>query len=364
MLMKHSSPYRSQHTPFYILELSGNSRQRGFQHGHTLKEPIQRAMDFYRGFFAKYMGLTFQELRRRAARFIEPTARMSALLMSEYEGIADGSGQTLEDIFALSGRYEITYETTRLGECSNAFVGPHQSLSGHALLGQNWDWRPEVLDFRAVLIARCDDVPDYLMVTECGQPGKYGFNEFGLGVIETGLCCTKQTSIGENLFVAVTREMLAHSTFGDARNVIYQHPPEATISFILADSQGHAINYETVPDGILERELQPTDIYWHTNHCLQGNEPCTFEDSFIRGRRWIELTASPGLVSRQTVGAWLSDSYNGYNAICKAPNPALAETTTWLQTLCSIIMDLNERTMWVTDGLSSEMPFQSISLIR
>ncbi|HEV8132705.1 MAG TPA: C45 family peptidase [Acidobacteriota bacterium] len=350
----------SSHRPFYIVELSGNSRQRGVQHGRLLKTPIERAVEFYRGFFAEHIGLNPEQMRRRAARFIEPTARVSQQLMSEYEGIAEGSGQALEDIFALSGRYEITYEMVQLGECSNVFVGPQLSQERHTLLGQNWEWRPEVLNFRAILKARCDDLPDHIMVTECGQPGKYGFNEYGLGVVETGLCCASAASVGENLFVAVIRGMLAHSNFAAARQVIHQHPPESTMSFLMADDEGNAVNFEAVPNAILEQELKQKQIYWHTNHCLLIDEPCAFEDSVIRGQRWAELISSPSPITRQTVGAWLADTDGGYSSICKAPNPALAKSATWLQTLCSIVMDLNLRTMWVSDGLSSEHAYKRI----
>lgn len=354
------SARKPPHTPFHVVELRGDSRERGVQHGRLLRAPIERALEFYRGFFARHAALTPARMRRRAARFIEPTARTSPLLMREFEGIAEGSKQSLEDILALSGRYEITYEAVRLGECSNVFVGPGASLDRHVLLGQNWEWRPEVLDFRAILVARCEDLPDHISVTECGQPGKYGFNEHGLGVIETGLCCGEKSSTGDNLFVAVIRGMLEKSTFAEACQVVRHHPPEATISFLLAEDQGNAVNFEATPRGIFERRLEAGELYWHTNHCRVAEEPCSFEDSLIRGTRWAELTAARPPVSRETVAAWLADTHNDYNAICKPPNPAWIESATWLQTLCSIVMDLNVRTMWVSDGLSSQQPYRRI----
>jgi isopenicillin-N N-acyltransferase-like protein len=355
---------RRPHNPLYVVELSGDSRRRGVQHGERLKAPIGRAVDFYRGFFSRYLGLDAAEVRRRAARFIGPTARCSPRLMSEYEGIAEGSGQALEDIFALSGRYEITYETVNLGECSNAYVGPRRSQDGHTLLGQNWDWRPEVLDFRAVLVAHCDDGPDHVVVTECGQPGKYGLNEHGLGVTATGLCCTGKTSVGDNLFVVVIREMLGQQDFDAACRVMRRHPPEATASFFLADDRGHAVNFEAAPAGLIERDLRPDEVTWHTNHCLLTDEPCTFTDSLVRGERWAELTEAPGPITWQTVGGWLADTRNGSNSICKTPEETLADTATWLQTMCSIVMDLDRRRLWVSDGLASEQPYREIEWQR
>ncbi|MBI3979378.1 MAG: hypothetical protein HY331_14440 [Chloroflexi bacterium] len=346
------------YAPLYCAELCGNSRQRGIQHGRLLTAPIERAVEFYRWLLGKHLGLSPMDMRRRAARYVEPTARVSAMLMAEYEGIAEGSGQTIEDIFALSARYEITFEAVRLGECSNVFVGPRRSQEGHTLLGQNWDWRPEVLDFRAVLIARCDDQPDHVVVTECGQPGKYGFNSAGLGVAGAGLSCSGQTSIGENLAVAVIRSMLEKTSFAEARTVIHRHPLHATVTLLLADAAGNAVDFEAAPHGIAEQELRPDEVYWHTNHCRQIGEPCTFENSLVRGRRWAELTESAGPISAETLRGWLADTANAADSICKAPDPAQAGAATWLQTLCSIVMDLNTRTMWVSDGLSSIQPYR------
>ncbi len=348
----------SKATPrIFTAELKGNSRERGFQHGRILKAPICHAVNFYREFFAEHVGIDSQEMRRRASRFIESTARISGLLMSEYEGLAEGSGQTLEDIFALSARYEITYETVKLGECSNVFVGPKRSADGRALLGMNWEWRPEVLDFRAVLISRCDDLPDHIVVTECGQPGKYGVNEHGVASIESGLGCSQATSDGDALFVVVLRHVLAQSDLTSAARVIREHLSEATISFFLADGSGCGINYEISPTGVAERQLGLDEVYWHTNHCLLTEEPCSFEDSFVRAERWRELTGAADGVTWQTVGRWLADTENGPNAICKAPNPALSHTTTWLQTLCSIVIDPYQRALWVSNGLSSQNPY-------
>src|SRR5207247_751294 len=102
----------------------------GLQHGEQVRAPIRRAVEFYQGFFKQYLDLDGAEVRRRARRFLEPTARTSPQLLREFEGIAAGSSQALDDVLALSGRYEVIYETVKLGECSNVFVGPRRSAGG------------------------------------------------------------------------------------------------------------------------------------------------------------------------------------------------------------------------------------------
>ena len=105
------------HAPLHVIEVHGDSRQRGLQHGEQLRQPIARAVDFYEGFYRRYLDVEPDEMRRRAAAYIDATAQMSPQLALEFEGIADGSGQSLPTIYALAARYEITFEEVQLGEC-------------------------------------------------------------------------------------------------------------------------------------------------------------------------------------------------------------------------------------------------------
>jgi len=345
-----------------IIELRGNARARGLQHGQLLKGAIQTAVDFYGDFFARYLKLDRPEMRRRAARFIEPTARLDAQLMSEYEGIAEGSCQTLEDIFALSARYEITFEDVALGDCSNLFVSAAGARDKHILLGQSWDWRPEVMDFRAVITSRCDDEPDHIMVTECGQPGKYGFSDRGIGVVSAGLRCEEKVGTGEQLFVVLGRQVLKQTSCQAAVAAVEASPPMAKVNMIVADINGSAADIEFTPGGIFRRDLAALNAYWHTNHCLIADEPVEFANSQVRAERWTELMSTAGPISADMLQSWLADRADGDHSICQLPNPTEAEAATYLQTLCSIVMDLNAATMWVSDGPSCNSPYNSFRL--
>ena len=346
----------------YRIELDGSSRERGRQHGRLLAEPIAAAVDFYYHLFRHHLDIDTSEVRRRAGRYIDPLAAACPAVLEEMEGIAEGARQHLHDVVMLTARYEITFEHLKLGECSNIFIGPRRSESGHTLLGMNWEWRPEVMAFRAVITARCNDQPDHLVVTECGQPGKYGLNEHGIVAIETGLACSATLATGQVPFAALIRQALAADSLEGARDAIRDNPPEATINFFVADHTGHGWCLEATPQGVFERALGPEDVYWHTNHCRLVDEACGFEDSLLRGERWQQLVRFPGPIARELLGRWLADTENGDNAICKTPDPALAGKATWLQTLCSIVLDADAREIWVSDGPSFEQPYERFGL--
>jgi hypothetical protein len=131
---------------------------------------------------------------------------------------------------------------------------------------------------------------------------------------------------------------------------------------IVADAQGAAADFEATGPRLSRQYLDPGEVYWHTNHCRQSDEPCGFESSLVRGRRWAELVGAPGPVSPERLQGWLADRADGANSICQVADPALAGAATWLQTLASVVLDLGERTMRLSDGPSCLNPFQTFRL--
>ena len=281
-----------------VVELRGSSAARGRQHGRALRRQIEQAVEFYAGLFGR-LGLTGAEVRRRAARFVEPTHRLNPLLASEFEGIAEGARCHLHDVYALSARYEIAFTEVALGECSNVFVGSERSTTGATLLGQNWDWRPEVAAFRVILRSLSDDGPDHLVISECGQPGKFGLNSAGLGVVAAGLDCTARHATGEHLYVGLKRTVLQCESIEEAGALLTRNPPVATVNVIAAGPAGAGCEVEYTPAGPVARDLAPAELYWHTNHCREADEPSAFANSLSRGRRWSELTGDNGTPCRR-----------------------------------------------------------------
>lgn len=341
-------------TPIHVLEVRGDSRARGIQHGQALAVPIRRAVEFYDAFFARHSGLTEDQIRERSRSFFEAAVACNPLLGQEFEGIAEGSRQPLESVIALSARYEIVYGHLRLGECSNVYLGPERTASGCVLLGQNWDWRPEVVAFRAFITARCTDVPDHLTITECGQPGKYGLNEYGIGVAAASLQGRAPIHGGDQLYVTLQRTMLAATTLEDALAVLDRFAPRATVNFLVASADGRGADVECHSSGQTRHALGPADAYWHTNHCRHGDDPTTFADSLARGRRWDQHLTPTTQVTETDVIAWLRDgSAGGDGVFFRRPTENAAATS--LMTLASVTMDLGARSMSIADGASGAL---------
>ena len=342
-----------------VVDLRGSSAERGRQHGRALRRQIEHAVGFYAGLFGR-LGLSAAEVRRRAARFVEPTHRLNPLLAAEFEGIAEGARCHLHDVYALSARYEIAFTEVALGECSNVFVGAERSTTGATLLGQNWDWRPEVAAFRVILRSLCDDGPDHVMISECGQPGKFGLNSAGLGLVAAGLDCTARHATGDQLYVGLKRTALQCASIEEAGAILAANPPLATVNVIAAEDAGAGCEIEYTPAGPVRRDLAPAELYWHTNHCRETGEPSGFENSLRRGRRWSELTGDADAVSPRTLESWLADR-EGDDRICQTPRPGDTRITS-LETLSSLVLDLRARTLWATAGPSHLAPYRPYRL--
>jgi len=68
------------------------------------------------------------------------------------------------------------------------------------------------------------------------------------------------------------------------------------------------------------------------------------------------------IVSLGTLKDWLADSSNGVDAICRLPDfQRNSSGPTWLQPLSSIVMDLSQLKMWVSDGPSCQNPYLEIN---
>lgn len=357
--MTKPTPAASPRADLPVVDLCGSSFERGLQHGRALRGRIEQAIAFYAGLFGR-LGLSGADVRRRAARFAEPTHRLNPLLTAEIEGIAEGARCHLHDVYALSARYEIAFTEVALGECSNVFVGAERSTTGATLLGQNWDWRPEVAPFVVILRSRCDDGPDHVMISECGQPGKFGLNSAGLGLVAAGLDCTARHATGDQLYVGLKRSALQCESIEEAGAVLAGNPPLATVNVIAAGPSGAGCEIEYTPAGPVRRDIEPAELYWHTNHCREAGEPSRFENSLRRGRRWSELTGGAGTVSPRTIESWLADR-EGNDSICQTPRPG-DERITSLETLSSLVLDLRARTLWATAGPSHQAPYRPYRL--
>lgn len=354
-----------------VVYLDGEAIDQGRQHGLSLRDQIAHNLEVYFDRFQTEARLSPAEVRERAAQYL-PLLREYADYFASMEGIAETSGQDLLDVAVLNMRYELLYYQYSIlpvsgpDGCTSFGLQPAATADHHLLLGENWDWIPEVAG--AVVHTHNGDF-ETLSFTEAGVVGgKIGLNSAGLGLAINGLLSTADDWSRQVMpFHVRCYEILMSRDFDSAANVICAQPRACSANFVIAQAPDRIVNVEAAPDAVCE--LQPVrGAVVHTNHFVDPARLCVEEPSserrphsYIRLGRLRELLEARRPTSVADLQASLRDHDNYPDSVCRHihPDDPPEEACT---TVVSAVMDLHERTLWLTDGPPCEHVYERYEL--
>ncbi|MBC8102616.1 MAG: peptidase C45 [Cytophagales bacterium] len=365
-----------------VVFLSGAPREQGLQHGRALKDRIAQNVALYFERFDREVGLPRSEVHAIARQYADAIARQNPAYHAGMEGVAEGSGFPLADIAALNVRYEILYyqfgknaiaaaqaRSEGVADGCTAFAAlPAATASGHLLMGQNWDWIPEVQG--AVLHTTDEDGFETLAYTESGIVGaKIGFNQAGLG-----LCINGMTTVDDDWsrlsrpFHVRCWEMLRCRTLEAAQAVIAGEARACSTNFLIAQTPGNVVDIEAAPDKINLLGCDRAGCLTHANHFVDpgglGIEEAPNERRIFsqrRAARLSELLHARLPLTTEGIQDALRDTQDDPFGICRHRNPAEPPEMHYI-TVTAVVMDLETRTLHLTDGPPDESPFQTVSL--
>jgi len=353
-----------------VVYVEGEPYQQGHQHGAALRDQIGHNLDVYYDRFQREAQLGPDEARARAVRYqplLDGGPYFDAL-----QGMAAGSGHALLDLLVLNVRYELLYY--QYGVCGvggpdgcTAFaVLPSAAANRHLMLGQNWDWIPQVRG--AVLHTVEPDGLETLSFTEAGiVGGKIGLNSVGLGLAINGLLSTADDwSRLETPFHVRCYEILRRRSLREAVRLVVAGKRACSANFLLAQTPDQAVDIEAAPDTV--RELQPeAGTLVHTNHFLDPEQLAITEPiserrphSYWRQTRMRMLLEERATIAVGDLEAALRDHTTYPDSICRHENPE-DPPEEWCITVTSAIMDLDARTLRLTDGPPCEHPYRVVS---
>jgi len=352
-----------------VLHLDGTAYDQGLQHGRALGEQIAANLDVYFDRFLTEGQLPRDEARSRAQQYQDVFAGHP--YWDGMRGVADGSGQDLTDILVLNMRYELLYFQygfcAMVDGCTSFAVLPEASQNRHLLLGQNWDWIPQVKG--AVVHTIETDGLETLSFTEAGiVGGKIGLNSAGLGLAINGLLSTVDDwSRLEPPFHMRCFEILRSRSFNAARGTITSRPRACSTNFLLAQPPDRILDIEAAPDTL--RELPARNGYAvHTNHFLEPERLHIAEPpserrphSYHRQARMQAVLEARLPVAIADLEAALRDHDDHPDGICRHENDADPPEEQYI-TVTSVIMDLDERSLRLTDGPPCEHLYEGYSL--
>jgi len=354
-----------------VVELDGTPWEQGRQHGVALRDQIAHNLEVYYDRFLSEGKLEPSEVRRRATEFI-PLLQSYPDYFDALRGLAETSSQELVDVVMLNMRYELLYYQYSVNPvfgpdgCTSFALLPEASANGHLLLGENWDWIPEVAG--AVLHTHEEGL-ETLSFTEAGIiGGKIGLNSFGLGLAINGLLSTSDDwSRRVKPFSVRCYEILRARDVETALPIVTGLRRACSTNFVVAQPPDRAVDVEAAPDTTCAF-YPDRGALAHTNHFVDPThlgveEPISERrpHSYTRLSRMRELLEARKPLSVGDVQESLRDHDNYPDSVCRHYNPEDPPEEACV-TVVSVVMDLNDSTLWITDGPPCEHVYEPYHL--
>lgn len=351
--------------PFPIVVVEGTARERGYQHGKQAAERVASSVETHRRAISHFSGLDWLEVTKRALEFVPFLEDFAPDMLEELRGIAEGAGLPFADILGLNLRYELTF-TPKMAEGCTAFaVLPGAMVDGHTYLGQDWDNAFRLRESCIVLRASGPGMAPYLTFTEAGVPGMIGLNGAGIGIARNALITADggQTGVSIN---AIHYRVLHAQTMSDALAAVLVPRRSSPLNYLIG-APGDAISLEATPEDV-DFISDTDDIITHANHFtslrlgVRDVGKVALPDSLMRDRRLHRyLEKRHGRIDVATVFEGLKDHFNQPDSICRHADERDPEES-WISTVASVVMDLDTRTMYLSDGNPCESTYRAIQL--
>jgi len=345
--------------PLPLIKVEGTPYECGAKYGAAAKELIAGNAAAYLERFQRVVDLMPAEVRRAGAVFREQTREIHPRIAAMLDGVAEGSGVNIDEIYALNARTELLYGTATATECTSLGVLDSHTTSGHTLLAQNWDWHPAQRPYALLLATRDERGFVVLTLAEAGMLAKAGLNSNGLGLCLNMLGCDRDGRAGGVPYHVLLRSVLEAKNLTFAIRAACQSPRSASVNLMLGyaathGSPGEVIDFELVPGDL--GVLHPVNgVVTHANH-LETHLPVhdTLKDlggsSYFRSARARRLIGRAGdSISEKDLTAVLADHGSFPNAICRHDIDEPVEDDR-SESLYSILLDLDERRMSIAAG--------------
>ena len=363
-----------------VVRTSGAPRRIGIEHGRAAADLVKSNLDLYFRRFAAEWGLSRDVVLERAQAYAEVIRRSDPAYAEMVEGVAEGSGQSSLDVYALNVRYEIMYsEYARMGKlretapspdgCTAVGLLPDRTSEGRLLMAQNWDWIPGVHPI--LLQVRPGDGPEVLAFTEAGIVGpKIGVNDRGIGLLINGLVSNADAwdRLGLPFHVRCWR-ILTSTTFGDARRHALDGRGSCSANFMIGQTVNgvtHLADFETSPRGAVEL-LPRGGALVHANHFLRGEEQGIQEPllserpSTLQRHGRMEHLLGGTVVNTDVLKGFLRDHTGRPNSICRHPDESLPPSEHY-ETVVSVVLDPQERAIHVAHGNPCRSEYRTVTL--
>jgi isopenicillin-N N-acyltransferase-like protein len=346
-----------------VITVKGSPYDCGQQYGRQAEKLIQQNLAFYFDMWQSLWGAKREEIRQQCRSLVDVIGNYDAEIMEELEGIANGANSTLGEIIAINARYEINSSRgitrNRVNDgCTSVAALPPVVKNGHVILGQNWDWLTRFQSLNVILEVERDGKPNVVTQPEAGAMAHRGMNSAGLGACFNGMASNKDKfESSAPPFLIMMRAILNASSFSEALESVLRTGPTLSGNYLIAHRDGETVDLEVSPTGtgVLYAE---ENILTHSNHFMSFTNRGDFIDLLkpmypdtllrhSRARHLLELDKNQ--IDVDSFKRVFGDHFSHPKSICRHTTSQDVGLKGWA-TLASMIMDLTEGAIYVTEG--------------
>lgn len=249
--------------------LTDDEYEEGRRFGQSWAPQLAAARDSYLRLFAQ-SGVQDSMARDVAEGCRIQTEDHAPEIAEEFQGMAEGSGLSLSDVYLLTARTEILARMTPSMECSTAVHVPSDGTAPRTL--QTWDWHETLSNETVVRRFRSRAGAGIVTFSEFGQPAKIGVNDRGLG-LHFNILHHRSDGSQAGVPVHVLARMILNRarSIEDAVGVAQSIPLAASSVLTVVTYDGHAAAaaaIEVSPAGVAVLDTPPGHTLAHTNHFL------------------------------------------------------------------------------------------------
>ena len=265
------------------VSFDGSGYELGLQHGTVLKQEIGQVIEAWKNNVKEQLGrdadIVLEEFFDYA-NFDESIKKWTPDLLEEIRGIAEGSGQELNDILVLNllDEFWVYIDNENNHHCSGMGVPAQNGNPGY--LSQNMDLENYIDGFQVLMrLNRNDDRPEQLILTHPGLIALNGLNETGIGVCVNTIMQLKASSTG--LPVAfVVREIINSRTKEEVLNIVQNVNHASGQNYILG-IKGEVFDYEASANKVVRFDPDNENgTVYHTNHPLVNDDVKSWYEAF------------------------------------------------------------------------------------
>jgi predicted choloylglycine hydrolase len=257
------------------VRLSGRGYELGLQHGKLLKKEIGELV-------VKMKETAANDLKKDAdqvikefmayAQFTDDIKKYTPDLNEEIRGIADGSGQSFNDImvFNLLDEFWVFIDDISKHHCSGMGVPSINGSTGY--IAQNMDIESYTEGYQMVMrLERTPTSPEQFILTHPGAIAFNGMNEKGVGACMNTLMQLKASNKG--LPVAfIVRRILNSTDKNDILNFIQTIPHASGQNYIIG-IRGEVFDFEASANKVVRFDPKNTNgTVYHTNHPIVNDD--------------------------------------------------------------------------------------------